>query len=77
MANILLTFIAVLLAIVVLVALTAPEIPVFGVTVAAASVALVGPAMLYRVSFTLWQALDLWMRGPTDAELAGDDDATL
>ena len=44
---------------------------------AAGSVALIGPALFYPVSFTLWQAVDLWMRRPTDAELAGESDATL
>ena len=41
------------------------------------AVGLLGPALFYPVSFTLWQAVDLWMRRPTEAELAGIADATL
>ena len=76
-ANIILTFLGVLLTVLILVVLTAPDVPVIGVTVAAGAVALVGPALFYPVSFTLWQAIDLWMRRPTAAELAGEADATL
>ncbi len=60
-----------------LVLLTAPDVPTFGVAVAAAVVALLGPAVFYPLSFTVWQAVDLWMRRPTEAELRGDADATL
>lgn len=63
--------------ILVLVAATAPDVPIFGVMIGAASVAIIGPAIFYPVSFTLWQAIDLWMRRPTAAELAGEGDATL
>jgi uncharacterized protein (DUF983 family) len=76
-ANIILTFLGVLLTVLVLVLLTAPDVPVVWVTVGAGTVALVGPALFYPVSFTLWQAVDLWMRRPTAAELAGESDATL
>ena len=76
-ANIILTFLGVLITVLILVLLTAPDVPVIWVTVAAGSVALVGPALFYPVSFTLWQAVDLWMRRPTPAELAGESDATL
>lgn len=76
-ANIILTFLGVLLTVLVLVVLTAPDVPVVLVTVAASTVALVGPAVFYPVSFTLWQAIDLWMRRPTPDELAGKGDATL
>ena len=43
----------------------------------ACAVALVGPLIFYPVSFTLWQAIDLWMRPPTAGELAGAGDARL
>ena len=76
-ANIILTFLAILTTILVAVAVTAPDVPVFGVTLAAASVALIGPVLVYPISFTLWQAVDLWMRRPTEAELAGEGDAVL
>ena len=36
----------------------------------AAPLVFLWPALFYPVSFTLWQAIDLWMRGPTEAELA-------
>jgi uncharacterized protein (DUF983 family) len=76
-ANIIVTMLGILVTILVPVAATAPDVPIFGVMIAAASVALVAPAILYPVSFTLWQAADLWMRRPTAAELAGEGDATL
>jgi uncharacterized protein (DUF983 family) len=76
-ANIILTFATLLLTILVLVAVTAPDVPVVGTVVAASAVALIGPALFYPVSFTLWQAIDLWMRPPTPAELRGESDATL
>ncbi len=76
-ANIILTFGTILLTTLVLIVVTAPEIPVLTVTLIIASIGLVGPALFYPVSFTLWQAIDLWMRRPTAAELAGGGDATL
>lgn len=76
-ANIILTFLSILISILVLVAATAPDIPALGIAVAVGAVALVGPALFYPVSFTLWQAIDLWMRRPTEAELRGESDATL
>ena len=41
------------------------------------AIALVGPALFYPLSFTVWQAVDLWMRRPTGAELRGEGDARL
>ena len=76
-ANIILTFGTILLTILVLVAMTAPDVPVAKLTMIVVAVGLVGPALFYPVSFTLWQAIDLWMRRPTRAELAGEGDATL
>ena len=76
-ANIILTFSSLLGTVLVLVVLTAPDIPVLGVMIAAGAVGLFGPAVFYPVSFTLWQAVDLWMRRPTPAELAGEGDASL
>jgi uncharacterized protein (DUF983 family) len=76
-ANIILTFGSLLLVILVLIAATAPSVPVVGVVVAASVVALGGPALFYPLSFTLWQGIDLWMRPPTPAELRGEADATL
>lgn len=76
-ANIILTFGTMLTTILVLVSLTAPDVPVVTVTIVVIALGLVGPALFYPVSFTLWQAIDLWMRRPTPAELAGEGDATL
>ena len=76
-ANIILTFLGVLVTVLVLVLVTLPDVPVLWVTVGAATVGLVGPALFYPVSFTLWQAVDLWMRRPTEAELRGESDARL
>ena len=76
-ANIILTFTAILVTIAVCVILTLPDVTVWWVVGPAATVALVGPALFYPISFTLWQAIDLWMRPPTPAELAGTGDARL
>ncbi len=76
-ANIMLTFGSILFAILVLVAVTAPDVPIGRLTIATAGLGLVGPALFYPISFTLWQAIDLWMRRPTPQELAGEGDATL
>lgn len=76
-ANIILTFLGILLTILVLVAATAPDVPTLAVVLVAGGVAVFGPALFYPVSFTLWQAVDLWMRRPTEAELRGEGDATL
>ncbi len=76
-ANIILTFLSILIAILVLVALTLPDIPTLGIVLVTGGIAVLGPAIFYPVSFTLWQAVDLWMRRPTPAELRGEADATL
>lgn len=64
-ANIILTFSGILLAILVTVVATLPDVNIVVVVGSACVVALLGPALFYPVSFTLWQAIDLWMRGPT------------
>ena len=51
--------------------------PTIPIVIGASAVALLGPAIFYPVSFTLWQAVDLWMRRPTRAELAGEADERL
>ncbi len=75
--NIILSLLSVLITVLVLILATLPDVPVFGVTLATVAVALVAPALFYPVSFTLWQAVDLWMRRPSAAELAGESDGTL
>lgn len=76
-ANIMLTFGSVLISILLLVSFTAPDIPVVPAVAVAGFFALFGPLLYYPVSYTLWQAIDLWMRPPTKAELAGQADAKL
>jgi uncharacterized protein (DUF983 family) len=76
-ANIILTFGTILITILLLVVFTAPDVPIGTVTIVTAALGLIGPAVFYPISFTLWQAIDLWMRRPTAAELAGEGDATL
>lgn len=75
--NIILSLLTVLITVLVLILATLPDVPVFGVTAATVAVALVAPALFYPVSYTLWQAVDLWMRRPSEAELAGESDGTL
>jgi uncharacterized protein (DUF983 family) len=76
-ANIIMTFLLIMISIVVAVVLTLPDLSVWWIVGPAAVVALIGPALLYPVSFTVWQAIDLWMRPPSPAELAGGGDARL
>lgn len=76
-ANIILTFGSVLVSIVIVVLLTIPTIRVLPTVAVAGFFALVGPLMYYPISYTLWQAIDLSMRPPTKAELAGEADARL
>ncbi|MFP5489256.1 MAG: DUF983 domain-containing protein [Acidimicrobiia bacterium] len=76
-ANIILTFGTILIVILVLVAVTAPDVPTLAIVLVTGAFALVGPALFYPLSFTLWQAVDLWMRRPTEAELRGEGDARL
>jgi uncharacterized protein (DUF983 family) len=76
-ANIIMTFLSILISILVLVALTVPDVPTLGIVGVTAGIALLGPAIFYPLSFTVWQAVDLWMRRPTAAELSGEGDATL
>ena len=76
-ANIMLTFLAILITILVAVMVTWPDFDVWWVVGPAALVAVVGPVLFYPVSFTLWQAIDLWMRPPTPAELVGTGEARL
>lgn len=76
-ANIILTFLTVLVAILVAVLVTLPDIPTVPVVVIISAIAILGPALWYPVSFTLWQAVDLFMRKPDADELAGRVDGTL
>lgn len=72
-----LTFGTLLFTMLIMIVVTAPDVPVTLITVVGAGIALAGPIVFYPFSFTLWQAVDLWMRRPTPQELAGEGDATL
>ena len=76
-ANIILTFFSILIAILVAVVTTWPDVPTAALIVIIGSLAVLGPALWYPVSFTLWQAVDLFMRRPEPSELAGHGDADL
>jgi len=62
-ANIILTFSGILLAILITVVATLPDFNIVLVVGTASAIAVLGPALFYPISFTLWQAIDLWMRG--------------
>lgn len=76
-ASFILTLLGVLVTTLVAVLISLPGLEVMWVVGPAAAVALLGPIVFYPISFTLWQAIDLWMRRPTPEELAGERDATL
>lgn len=76
-ANIILTFLTILISILVAVIATWPDVPTTLLIVIIGSMAVLGPGLWYPVSFSLWQAVDLFMRRPDDDELAGHGDADL
>lgn len=76
-ANMIVTFVLILVTLGLLIGFTAPDVPVVTVMVVTATIGLLGPALLYPVGYTLWQAVDLAMRPPTAAERAGERDARL
>lgn len=76
-ASFVLTLGGVLVVTLVAILLSLPDIEVWWVVIPAVVVALLGPIVLYPISFTLWQAVDLWMRRPTAEELAGEAESTL
>jgi uncharacterized protein (DUF983 family) len=49
---------------------TAPGVPVVPLAVALGAVAVVLPVVLYPVSYTLWQAIDIAMHPPDEADPA-------
>lgn len=61
--NMILTFLSILITILVMVVATVPNVPILWVTLAAMAWAVIGPILYYPVSFTIWQAVDLVMRG--------------
>ncbi len=67
--NMILTFGLVLIGIASLIVATLPDVPVLTVVIVLCAMALVLPALLYPLSFTIWQALDLKFRPPATGEL--------
>jgi uncharacterized protein (DUF983 family) len=69
-ANIIVVFGALIVGAAIGIAVTAPDIPVVPLIVILGVVAVVLPVVLYPVSYTLWQAIDLAMRPPDPADSA-------
>jgi uncharacterized protein (DUF983 family) len=68
--NITVVFGALIAAAGIAIAVTIPDIPVLPLVLALGAVAVVLPIVLYPISFTLWQAIDLATR-PPDAKEPG------
>jgi uncharacterized protein (DUF983 family) len=68
--NIIVVFAVLIAGLAIGVITTVPDIPVLGLALGLGAVAAVLPIVLYPVSYTLWQAVDLAMRPPD----AGDPD---
>lgn len=77
--NIILTFLSILISLAILFAvmLSTGGIRPIPIIAVGAFFALFGPVLFYPLSFTIWQGIDLFMRAPTDEELAGGEDAKL
>lgn len=63
------------LALGVVLAITWPEVEVVPMMVAFITAGVVLPIVLYPISYTMWQAVDLVMRpaGPSDFDAVGDE----
>jgi uncharacterized protein (DUF983 family) len=68
--NTIMTFGLIVIGVAVAMIVTAPDIPVVPIVVGFVAFGLVMPALLYPVSYTVWQALDLAMRPPEPGEPA-------
>ena len=62
--NIIVVFGTLIVGLVVAVAVTLPDIPVVPLVVALGAVAIIMPIVIYPVSYTLWQAVDVAMHPP-------------
>jgi uncharacterized protein (DUF983 family) len=62
--NIIVVFGTLIVGLIVAVAVTVPDIPVAPLVVAFGAVAVVLPIVVYPVSYTVWQAVDLTMHPP-------------
>lgn len=70
--NTVISFGALLLTIVIGVVMTAPDIAVVPLTVAAVAVAVITPLVMFPFSRTLWSAVDLMMRPLEDRDFPGE-----
>ncbi len=70
--NTVISFGALLLTIVIGVVMTAPDIAVVPLTVAAVAVAVFTPLAMFPFSRTLWSAVDLMMRPLEDRDFPGE-----
>jgi uncharacterized protein (DUF983 family) len=68
--SVIVVFGALVAAMAVVVAASAPDVPMFGLLVILVVVAVVLPVVIYPISYTLWQAVDLAMRPPDSADPA-------
>jgi uncharacterized protein (DUF983 family) len=68
--NIIVVFGTLIVGLIVAVALTVPDIPVVPLIVALGAVAIVLPIVIYPVSYTLWQAVDVAMHPPDPSDPA-------
>ena len=71
--NIIVTFILIIGTLVVATIVTYPDLPVVPVVALLLAIAIVMPLFFHPMSCTVWLAVDLAMRPPTDAELADAD----
>lgn len=62
--NVIITFATVIVAMVVGIVLTMPDIAVLPLVLGLIGVAIVLPLLVYPISHTIWQAVDLFMRPP-------------
>lgn len=68
--NVVLTFGALAIGMIVAFAVTLPDVPVFAVTVILLAVAILLPLLLFPFTNTLWMAFDLLSHRPDERELA-------
>jgi uncharacterized protein (DUF983 family) len=73
--NTIATFGALLAAVVVAALITAPGVSSAALVGVGLVTAIVVPVVLYPVSYTLWQAVDLRLRPPSDADFGEPGDA--
>lgn len=71
--NIIVTFLLIAITLVIATIVTYPDLPVVPVVALTLAIAVIVPLVFHPMSYTIWSAVDLAMRPPTDAELADAD----